>query len=103
MGIGVPIRPVHMELTYLEIFFKQGLLGVSFWIFILFYCIYKFKIASKNNIDLQNIIPWLTGVFIVYLQSITNPLLVNSIGMSFVIIAMIILRNEALITQNHTE
>ena len=103
LGIGVPIRPVHMELTYLEIFFKQGLLGLSFWIFILFYCIYKFKLASKNNIDLQNIIPWLTGVFIVYLQSITNPLLVNSIGMSFVIIATIILRNEDLITQSHTE
>jgi hypothetical protein len=103
LGIGVPIRPVHMELTYLEIFFKQGLLGLSFWLFILLYCIYKFKLAFKNNIDLQNILPWLTGVFIVYLQSITNPLLVNSIGMSFIIIAMIILRKEALITQNHTE
>lgn len=103
LGIGVPIRPVHMELTYLEIFFKQGLLGLSFWLFILLYCIYKFKLAIKNKIDLNDILPWLTGVFIVYLQSITNPLLVNSIGMSFVIIAMIILRNQALITQNHTE
>ena len=100
-GIGVPIRPIHMELTYLEIFFKQGILGLSFWLFIFFYCIYNFKKAWKNHVDLNTILPWITGVLVIYLQSITNPLLVNSIGMSFVILAMLFLRNQTKITQEN--
>ena len=97
-GMGVPIRPIHMELTYLEIFFKQGILGLSFWLFIFFYCIYNFKKAWKNHVELNTILPWIIGVFVIYLQSITNPLLVNSIGMSFVILAMLFLRNQTKIT-----
>ena len=99
--MGVPIRPIHMELTYLEIFFKQGILGLSFWLFIFFYCIYNFKKAWKNHVDLNTILPWIIGVFVIYLQSITNPLLVNSIGMSFVILAMLFLRNQTKITQEN--
>jgi hypothetical protein len=91
-GIGVPIRPVHMELTYLEIFFKQGILGLSFWFFIFFYCIYNFKRAWYNHVDLNTILPWITGVLVIYFQSITNPLLVNSIGMSFILLALLALR-----------
>ena len=91
-GIGVPIRPIHMELTYLEIFFKQGILGLSFWFFIFFYCIYNFKRAWYNHVDLNTILPWITGVLVIYLQSITNPLLVNSIGMSFILLALLALR-----------
>ncbi len=100
-GIGVPIRPVHMELTYLEIFFKQGILGLSFWFFIFFYCIYNFKRAWYNHVDLNTILPWITGVLVIYFQSITNPLLVNSIGMSFVILAMLFLRDQTKITQKN--
>lgn len=100
-GIGVPIRPVHMELTYLEIFFKQGILGLSFWFFIFFYCIYNFKRAWYNHVDLNTILPWITGVLVIYFQSITNPLLVNSIGMSFVILAMLFLRDQTKITQEN--
>ncbi len=100
-GIGVPIRPVHMELTYLEIFFKQGILGLSFWFFIFFYCIYNFKRAWDNHVDLNTILPWITGVLVIYFQSITNPLLVNSIGMSFVILAMLFLRDQTKITQEN--
>jgi hypothetical protein len=101
LGIGVPIRPVHMELTYLEIFFKQGILGLSFWFFIFFYCIYNFKKAWNNHINLNTLLPWVTGLLVIYLQSITNPLLVNSIGMSFVILAMLFLRNQTKITQEN--
>ena len=100
-GKGVPIRPVHMELTYLEIFFKQGILGLSFWFFIFFYCVFHFWKAWKNHVDLNIILPWITGVLVIYLQSITNPLLVNSIGMSFVILAMLFLRDQTKITQEN--
>lgn len=98
LGNGVPIRPIHMELTYLEIFFKQGILGLSFWLFILVYCLYNFKKLLINHTKINLLIPWISGVLIIYLQSITNPLLVNSIGMSFVIIAMLILRNKNVYT-----
>ncbi len=90
LGVGVPIRPVHMELTYLEIFFKQGILGLCFWLFILLYTIFNFRVNSKKHFNTS--VPWITGVLVIYLQSITNPLLVNSIGMSFVIMALLILR-----------
>jgi hypothetical protein len=100
-GKGVPIRPVHMELTYLEIFFKQGILGLSFWFFIFFYCVFHFWKAWKNHVDLNIILPWITGILVIYFQSITNPLLVNSIGMSFVILAMLFLRKQSKITQEN--
>ena len=31
LGIGVPSRPQEMEITFLEIFHKEGLIGVSVW------------------------------------------------------------------------
>ncbi len=30
-GLGTPLKPVHMEISYLEIFHKQGLLGLVSW------------------------------------------------------------------------
>ena len=35
LGVGVPIRPVHMEVAYAEIFHKQGVLGLLFWFLLL--------------------------------------------------------------------
>ena len=35
-GRGIPSRPVHMEISYLEIFHKQGILGLAFWGYLLY-------------------------------------------------------------------
>lgn len=91
-GIGVPIRPVHMELTYLEIFYKQGLIGILFWLLILIYCIKKFKIDIEDINLFYLKIPWIAGVLVIYLQSLTNPLLINSIGIGFILLAIFVLR-----------
>lgn len=82
-GVGVDIRPVHMEITYLELFHKQGIIGISFWFYILFILIRDFlRIKDK----FQEAYPLFLGVLIVFLVSITNPFLINSIGMSYLLI-----------------
>lgn len=94
-GVGVPIRPGHMEITYLEIFHKQGVLGLTFWFFIPTYIglkyynyrIYRKKNAASNPIDVR---PFLFGVCFLYLQSLFNPYLTNSMGMTFLFISLIV-------------
>ena len=94
-GVGVPIRPHHMEITYLEIFHKQGILGLAFWFLIPTYIglkyynyrIYRKEKAATNPIDVR---PFLFGVCFLYLQSLFNPYLTNSMGMTFLFIALIV-------------
>lgn len=94
-GIGVPIRPVHMEITYLEIFHKQGILGLGFWLLIPIYIglkYYNYRIYYKKNKDSNPIDarPFLFGVCFLYLQSLFNPYLTNSMGMTFLFISLIV-------------
>lgn len=94
-GVGVPIRPGHMEIMYLELFHKQGLLGLAFWGFLLVYVFFKaynYRIFSENRdneakIDTR---PFLFGIAFLYLQSIFNPYLTNSMGMTFLFITLVI-------------
>jgi len=87
-GIGVPIREMHMEIAYLEIFHKQGILGLLFWLSILslIVAIYK-KINSKNYV----VKAFLVSTFFVYVQSATNPFLNNPIGMTVVLLSLSVL------------
>jgi len=94
-GVGVPIRPGHMEIMYLELFHKQGILGLSFWFFLLVYVffkaynynIYREKLEDEAFIDTR---PFLFGISFVYLQSVFNPYLTNSMGMTFLFITLVI-------------
>jgi O-antigen ligase len=82
---------VHMEISFLEIFHKQGLLGVFFWITI-FVCIcYSFYKADLNG-NRKLALPFLLSTIFIYLQTMTNPYLNNPIGMSVVIISLIVLK-----------
>lgn len=87
-GIGVPIREMHMEISYLEIFHKQGILGLSFWFTILILIIITFKKINNKNCIAKSL---LVSTFFVYLQSATNPFLNNPIGMTIVLLSLIIL------------
>jgi hypothetical protein len=90
-GQGTVKRPVHMEISFLEIFHKQGLLGVFFWITI-FVCIcYSFYKADLNG-NRKLALPFLLSTIFIYLQTMTNPYLNNPIGMSVVIISLIVLK-----------
>jgi len=94
-GVGVPIRPGHMEIMYLELFHKQGILGLAFWGFLLVYIFFKaynYRIYCEKNeqelaIDTR---PFLFGIAFLYLQSIFNPYLTNSMGMTFLFITLVI-------------
>lgn len=87
-GIGVQDRPVHMENSFLEIFHKQGLIGILFWLllFIYSYVLY-FKMKANRNIAL----PFLLSITFIYLQSLTNPFVNNPIGLSMVLLSIVVL------------
>ena len=89
-GKGVPIRPVHMEISYLEILHKQGIIGLIFWIFNLFFIILTY-IKIKSNQFRYLSAPFLVGTLFIYIQSFTNPFINNSIGMGFLLITMVTL------------
>ncbi|WP_445777212.1 hypothetical protein [Shewanella sp.] len=89
-GIGTPSRPNNFEITYLEIFHKQGILGLTFWIFILFYMSKKFWYL-KDKIPISK--PIYAGVLVIYVQTFTNPYLINSMGIGYLALAFVSLNH----------
>jgi O-antigen ligase len=87
-GIGVPIREMHMEIAYLEIFHKQGVLGLLFWFTILSVIVITYKKINNKNYIVKS---FLVSTFFVYSQSATNPFLNNPIGMTVVLLSLIVL------------
>lgn len=97
-GSGVPTRPEHMEMSYLEVFHKQGLVGLSFFIIILFIIFhFYFKIKKYRDISLA----FLLSVCFVYLQSFTNPFVNNPIGISIVSLSIVCLYKLYLLEKSH--
>nr|WP_315162588.1 hypothetical protein [uncultured Flavobacterium sp.] len=89
-GIGVPIRPRGMELSLLEIFHKQGLLGLCFWFGLFFYIYYNYY-NIKNKEYKKIALPFLLSVVFIVLQSGTNPYMNNPIGLSMILISVVVL------------
>ena len=88
-GVGVPIRKIHMELSFLEIFHKQGIIGLIFWfgLFIHIFIMYiNIKIKKYKDIAL----PFLLSVIFVLLQSTTNPYMNNPIGLTMILITIVV-------------
>lgn len=83
-GIGVPIRPIHMEIGYLEVFHKQGILGLCLWGFF-FWVLYNAYARAKNFPGIRK--AFFLGVLFVILLSLTNPFFNNPIGISLFMIA----------------
>ncbi len=87
-GIGVPSRPIGMEITFLEIFHKQGLIGVLLWMGFIGYLIMMYlKLKTAQYKFFAK--PFLASVLYVFFQSLTNPYINNPIGMSVVLIAFV--------------
>lgn len=86
-GIGVPERREHMEIAYLEIFYKQGLLGLLWWATLFTVLAVRFaRSVSRGRGDLAYPL-LLTSVFIA-LESATNPFINNPIGMYPILISL---------------
>ena len=84
-GIGVPVRPVHMEIGYLEVFHKQGLVGLCIWGIFLIY-LYNAYVRKKNFENIRKAF-FLSVIFMVLL-SLTNPFFNNPMGISLLIISL---------------
>lgn len=87
-GQGVPERAAHMEVSYMDIFHHQGLMGLAFWAALL-YAILKYgnSVGEKYK---EEAAFYMTAAMMIYLQSCFNPYLNNSIGMSIVLLAFAI-------------
>lgn len=101
-GIGVPVREIHMEIAYLEIFHKQGIIGILFWVYFFFIATKDFfRIKQNRNLAL----PFYLAIIVIYVQSFTNPYLNNPIGMSINILSLVVLkvllRQERVILYNN--
>lgn len=89
LGIGVPIRPVSMEIAFLEIFHKQGFMGLLFYIVLFVVICYNyFVIKSKKHKEIYK--PYLLSVIFIYFQSMTNAFINNTIGITFVVLAFVL-------------
>lgn len=87
-GQGVPERAAHMEISYLDIFHHQGLLGLAFWIALLIAILkYGNSVVEKYR---EEAAFFMTAAMMIYLQSCFNPYINNSIGMSIVLLAFVI-------------
>lgn len=86
-GKGVSIRPVFIENSFIDIFYKQGIIGLAFWFFLFFYLSYKTYLLKKNIYFSKGVIFWLSTMFI-YLQSFSNPFVNNTIGIPFIMLSI---------------
>lgn len=89
-GIGVPSRPIHMEIAFLEIFHKQGLIGLCLWLCLVAHIVILYLNLNKHKKIAQ---PFILSTFFVLILSITNPYMNNPIGLTMIIITIIVFNN----------
>ena len=87
-GQGVPERPAHMEVSYMDIFHHQGLMGLAFWAALLYAIIaYGNRVGEKYK---EEAAFYMTVTMMIYIQSCFNPYINNSIGMGIVLLSFAI-------------
>lgn len=88
IGVGVPIRPEHMEMSYMEIFYKQGLLGLLWWGTLAIMMILNLRKSIYNGHGSLAFALFLSSVFVA-LESLTNPFINNPIGMTAILVSFV--------------
>jgi hypothetical protein len=86
-GIGIPSRQVHMEIAYLEIFHKQGIVGLLFWGLIVLTLFVKYRAAISSPLSDA----FFLGAIFVFFQSLTNQFINNPIGLSMILLTIVVL------------
>ena len=84
-GHGVPIRKEHMEMSFLEIIHKQGILGLVIWS-LFFFRIIKFWRKTSSIFEKYSRF-YVIALILVYIQSLFNPYLTNAIGITMVMLS----------------
>jgi hypothetical protein len=84
-GLGAPIGTRNrIELTYLEIFYKQGLLGLALWVFFLAYSFVLYlRVPAETR---QFGLAFLLSTFFVAVATASNTFMTGSIGMAVIFI-----------------
>ena len=91
-GFGAPILGRDaIEITYANVFYKQGMVGIIFWLLPPFYLVWLMHGIHHSGLRALAL-PYLMSAALVYVVSLTNPFLTNPIGMSVVMIAMVAVR-----------
>jgi hypothetical protein len=86
-GQGIPDRPIHMEIAYLEIFHKQGIVGLAVWGYLFFLIWTLFRRAG----DVSDALPFFLAAVFVAIQSAFNQYMNNPIGMSMIMLTLTVL------------
>ena len=81
------IRYLHLENSYVEILDKQGLVGLSFYAAVLIVIIRQF-VRLRNSPHRVLAEQFFLGTIYIYLVSLFNPYITNSIGMGFVCVSI---------------
>lgn len=88
LGVGVPERPHGMEISYLQIYHQQGIVGLAFWASLFMALTLQILRISQRRRDPDAIALYLIAL-IVFVETATNPTINNPIGMSVVMIALV--------------
>lgn len=90
-GLGAEILGRdQLEINYINIFYKLGIVGLIFWFYPLFYIYTQSRKLSTHA--LQLVIPFILSTLFVYLVSCAHQFLTNSIGMTIVLVTMVVTR-----------
>jgi hypothetical protein len=102
-GIGVPIREVHFEIAYLEVFHKQGLLGLSILGIFIYFLYIEYK-KFTNEYEIRK--AFFLSILFTLLLSFTNPFFNNPIGLSLLSISLVsfkLLNKNSVVLLNNTD
>lgn len=80
-----------IEITYVNVLFKQGMLGLLFWVLPAAYLTWQMHFIRDAGLR-SLVMPYFMAAVLVYVVSLTNPFLTNPIGMAIVMIAMVVVR-----------
>lgn len=95
LGVGTANRPIHMEISYLEIFHKQGLLGLSLWLWLFWAILIRYykaihqKIKSIDYRD-DSFVFFMGSVFMFGI-SFLNPFINSPMGLGWLALSLVML------------
>ena len=84
-GNGIPSRPVHMEISYLEILHKQGLVGLVFWGLFAAAILKQYREAVPS----PSANAFLFSALFIFIESLTNQYINNPIGLSMLLLSWV--------------
>lgn len=95
-GFGSYINErLNIENSFLWIWWKLGLIGLIFWLSPLLMAVHYYRRMEESDPDHYLACALFYSIFLVYIQTASNPFLNNPIGLSFVLIALFSLRTLA--------